>query len=116
MGSGSFGGAPPGSIEPHAFKGDIHLSVCERRWMSAVEEMLVGARYSPVSGGKWTRQPNGGTRGTACSTFQSHPVCAGGDVEHVHPPLQNVLNLLKTSLRETIRLTYRADGDRPGRC
>lgn len=104
-------------IEPHAFKGDIHLSVYERRWMSMVEEILgVGTRYwLIVSGGKldftakwWDPRRfqqvvdhfKGRIQFVQC-----------GDAEHVHPPLQGVLNLVgKTSLRETIRLTYRADG------
>lgn len=104
-------------IEPHAFKGDIHLSAQEKRWMSQVEEVKgVGTRFwIIVSGGKldftakWW-DPDRFQQ--VVDHFKDRILFVQcGEAVHKHPPLKNTLNLIgKTDLRQVIRLVYHADG------
>jgi ADP-heptose:LPS heptosyltransferase len=104
-------------IEPHAFRGDVHLSDLEKSWMSQVEEIEgIGARFwIIVSGGKrdytakwWDPDRaqqvvdhfRGRIRFVQC-----------GEGGHHHPRLQNVIDLVgKTDLRQMVRLMWHADG------
>lgn len=104
-------------IEPHAFKGDIHLSLRERRWMSQVEEIRgVGSRFwIIVSGGKldFTAKWWDPARfQEVIDHYQGRILFAQcGEAEHHHPRLKNVVDLVgKTSLRQIVRLMYHADG------
>ncbi len=104
-------------ILPHAFKGDLHLSLHEKRWMSQVEEMKgLGTRFwIIVSGGKldftakWWHPER---FQNVVDHFKDRILFVQcGESEHCHPPLRNVLNLVgKTTLREAVRLVYNADG------
>ncbi len=104
-------------IEPHGFKGDIHLSAAEKRWMSQVEEVRgIGTRFwIIVNGGKmdftakwWDPE--------RCQQVVDHfkdrlLFVQCGEGKHHHPPLKGVLNLVgKTDLRQFVRLVYHADG------
>jgi len=104
-------------IEPHAFKGDIHLSAYERRWMSQVEEMNgIGTRFwIIVSGGK-TDYTAKWWDPDRCQQVVDHfkgriIFVQCGEASHHHPPLTNVINLIgKTDLRQIVRLVHHADG------
>ena len=105
------------NIEPHAFKGDIHISNLEKSWMSQVEETEGrGTRFwIIVSGGKndftakwWDPDRaqqvvdhfGGRIRFVQC-----------GENGHYHPRLKNVIDLVgKTDLRQLVRLMWHADG------
>ncbi len=105
------------AIQPHAFKGDVHLSAAEKSWMSQVEEIEgLGARFwIIVNGGKWDytakwwdpdrmQQVVDHFRGRI-----SFVQC--GEADHCHPQLTGVLDLVgKTDLRQMVRLMYHADG------
>ncbi len=105
------------NIEPHAFKGDVHIAPREKRWLSQVEETEgLGARFwIIVSGGKrdftakwWDPDRaqqvvdhfRGRIRFVQC-----------GEGGHHHPKLNNVVDLVgKTDLRQLVRLMWHADG------
>jgi ADP-heptose:LPS heptosyltransferase len=105
------------NIEPHHFKGDLHLSVVEKRWMSQVEEIEgLGARFwIIVSGGKldftakWW-DPERAQR--VVDHFQGRiRFVQCGEANHHHPRLQGVMDLIgKTDLRQMVRLMWHADG------
>lgn len=71
-------------IEPTEFKGDIHLSEDERRWMSQVQEItrmpvpfwIVGAGGKFDFTAKWW--PGGPLPAGGGSLRGAHPLCAGG--------------------------------------
>jgi len=107
-------------IKAHAFRGDIHLTLQEKNWMSQVDE-ITGMQGTPfwiiVSGGKsdftnkhWDPQ--------RCQQVVDHFkgriqfVQAGArDDGHNHPPLKNVIDLRgRTDLRQATRLMYHAEG------
>lgn len=105
------------AIPPGPFKGDIHLSDDERRWMSQVEESLgTGARYwIVVAGGKfdftakwWAPERYQEVVDHFAGRIQFVQV---GEKGHHHPPLRGVLDLRgKTDLRQLVRLVHHADG------
>ncbi len=105
------------TIEPHAFKGDIHLSRDERRWMSQIEETQgLGARFwIIVSGGKFDFtckwwDPDRSQRVVDHFAGRIRFVQCGEGGHH-HPRLRNVIDLVgKTSLRQAVRLMWHADG------
>ena len=104
-------------IEPHAFKGDIHLSAKEKSWMSQVEEIEgIGARFwIIVSGGKsdFTAKWWDPLRAQqVVDHFQGRiRFVQCGEAGHHHPKLRNVVDFVgKTGLRQMIRLMYHADG------
>lgn len=104
-------------IQPHAFKGDIHLSDEEKGWMSQVEEIEgLGTRFwIIVSGGKhdFTAKWWDPAR---CQQVIDHfqgtiQFVQCGEASHHHPPLKGVLDLRgKTDLRQMVRLMYHSDG------
>jgi len=105
------------SIEPHAFKGDIHLSKLEKSWMSQVEEIAgLGTRFwIIVSGGKrdftakwWDPLRAQQVVDHFAGRIQFVQCGEGG---HHHPKLSGVIDLVgKTNLRQMIRLMWHADG------
>jgi cephalosporin hydroxylase/ADP-heptose:LPS heptosyltransferase len=104
-------------IEPHAFKGDIHISDLEKSWMSQVEETEgLGARFwIIVSGGKWDYTAKWWDPERAqqvVNHFQGRiRFVQCGEAGHYHPRLQNAVDLVgKTDLRQLVRLMYHADG------
>ncbi len=107
-------------IKPHAFRGEIHLTEQEKNWLSQVDEITgtPGTRFwIIVSGGK-TDFTNKWWDPERCQAVVDHFMgrllfvqCGSSGPGHVHPPLQNVINLVgKTDLRQTIRLMYHAGG------
>jgi ADP-heptose:LPS heptosyltransferase len=104
-------------IPPTAFKGDIHLSALERRWMSQVEETEgLGARFwIIVSGGKrdFTAKWWDPDRAQAVvDHFRGRlRFVQCGEASHHHPRLRGVIDLVgKTDLRQLVRLMWHADG------
>lgn len=107
-------------IQPHAFKGDVHLSPEEKDWRSQIDEMtgVSGTRFwIMVSGGKkdFTAKWWDPVRAQAVvDHFRGRLLfvqCGEGGDHHVHPPLAGVLDLVgKTDLRQMVRLMYHADG------
>jgi hypothetical protein len=103
--------------QPHAFKGDIHLSAEECGWMSQVEE-IVGAPlpfWLIAAGGKFDYT----AKWWAFERYQAvvrHftgriTFVQIGELGHYHPPLEGVIDLRgKTDLRQLVRLTYHASG------
>lgn len=105
------------AIRPTLFHGDIHLSAQEKSSISPVEAMVGRAvpYWIVVAGGKrdftikwWDHQ--------RCQRVVDH--FAGqiqfvqvGAAEHEHPALRGVIDLRgKTTMRELVRLVYRAQG------
>jgi ADP-heptose:LPS heptosyltransferase len=108
------------NIQPHAFKGDIHLRDQEKEWMSQVDEATgkPGTRFwIIVSGGKtdytnkwWDPKRFQDVVDHFKGRIQFVQVGAEGE-GHVHPLLDNVINFVgKTDLRQMVRLMYHADG------
>ena len=108
------------SIKPSLFKGDIHLSNVEKSWMSQVEEItkeLPTRFWIIVSGGKkdfTAKWPDSDRLQKVVDHFRNRILfvqCGESGVQHEHPPLKNVINLVgKTDLRQMVRLMYHADG------
>ena len=107
-------------IKPHAFKGDIHLSDQEKRWMSQVEEItkqLPTRFWIIVAGGKndFTAKWWDPARAQAVvNHFKGRILfvqCGATESNHKHPKLEHVVDLVgKTDLRQMVRLMYHADG------
>lgn len=104
-------------IEAGAFRGDVHLSVEERGWMSQVEEREGrGVRYwIIVSGGKrdFTAKWWDPARYQAVVDHFAGRIrfVQVGEAGHAHPPLRGVLDLRgQTTLRQLVRLVHHADG------
>jgi hypothetical protein len=105
------------TIQPHAFKGDIHISEREKGWHSQVEELEgFGARFwIIVSGGKsdFTAKWWDPAR---CQEVVDHfrgriRFVQCGEGGHHHPKLKNVIDLVgKTDLRQLVRLVWHSDG------
>jgi ADP-heptose:LPS heptosyltransferase len=107
-------------IRPHAFKGDIHLSKEEKRWMSQIDELTgqTNTRFwIMVAGGKqdftakwWDPE--------RCQQVVDHfrdrilfVQCGASGNNHTHKSLNGVIDLLgKTDLRQMVRLMHHADG------
>ncbi len=104
-------------IQPTNFKGDIHFSIEEMRWMSQVHEIT--GEDTPfwviVAGGK----ADGTTKWWSTERWQKVVdhfrgkilFVQVGDLEHHHPKLKGALDLRgKTNLRQLVRLVYHAQG------
>jgi ADP-heptose:LPS heptosyltransferase len=105
------------NIEPHAFKGDIHISAQEKSWISQIEETEGrDARFwLIVNGGKndftakWW-DPDRAQQVVDHFRGQIRFVQCGEN-HHSHPRLKNVIDLVgKTDLRQLVRLMWHADG------
>lgn len=99
------------------FRGDLHLSIDERTWMSQVEETCgPGQRFwIIVSGGKkdFTIKWWDHARYQAIvDHFKGRILFVQvGEASHAHPALDGVLDLRgKTDLRQLVRLVYHAEG------
>ena len=104
-------------IKPTAFRGDIYISDEERRDRSLVHQILGEDRpfWIITSGGKYdfTNKWWDPTRyQEVVDHFKGKILFVQvGKLDHHHPPLEGVLNLLgKTSLRELVRLVYHSQG------
>ncbi len=107
-------------IKPHAFRADVHLNEQEKQWISQVDEItgVAGTRFwIIVSGGKkdFTAKWWDPARSQeVVDHFRDRLMfvqCGAGEDWHVHPPLQNVIDLRgQTDLRQMVRLMYHADG------
>jgi ADP-heptose:LPS heptosyltransferase len=104
-------------IEPTEFKGDIHLSEEEKRWMSQVQEItrmpvpfwIVGAGGKFDFTAKWWPVER---YQQVVEHFAGRILFVQvGEKHHHHPPLRGVLNLMgQTNLRQLIRLMHHAQG------
>ncbi len=104
-------------IEPTEFKGDIHLSETERRWINQVQEItrvplpfwIVGAGGKYDFTAKWWPVER---YQQVVEHFAGRILFVQvGEKHHHHPPLHGVLDLRgKTNLRQMIRLMHHAQG------
>ena len=98
------------------FKGDIHISAQEKRWMSQVEELgFRGQFWIMMAGGKYdftAKWWNPDFYQEVVDHFQGRiQFVQCGEAGHWHPPLKGVINLIgKTDTRQFVRLMYHADG------
>ena len=105
------------SIEPTAFKGDIHLSAQEKSWMSQVQEMvgedipfwIVNAGGKRDFTAKWWDHAR---YQQVVNHFRGRiQFVQVGESGHYHPALQGVIDLRgKTDVRQFVRLMYHAQG------
>lgn len=104
-------------IHPTAFKGDIHLSENERRWISQVHEIIKVDEpfWIVVNGGKsdytakwWSPE----RMQEVVDHFKDQVRWVQvGETCHHHPPLNHVVDLRgKTDLRQLVRLVYHSVG------
>jgi len=104
-------------IEPTEFKGDIHLSEEEKRWMSQVQEItrmpvpfwIIGAGGKFDFTAKWWPAER---YQQVVDHFAGRILFVQvGEKHHHHPALNGVLDLRgKTNLRQLIRLMHHAQG------
>lgn len=104
-------------VRPTAFKGDIHLSEEERRWISQVHEITKADEpfWIVVNGGKtdftakwWSPLRMQEVIGHFKNEIRWVQV---GGAEHHHPPLEGAIDLRgKTDLRQLVRLVYHSAG------
>ena len=104
-------------IEPTEFKGDIHLSADERRWMSQVQEITkipvpfwivaAGGKYDFTA--KWWANER---YQEVVDHFAGRILFVQvGEKGHHHPGLRGVLDLRgKTDIRQLVRLVHHAQG------
>lgn len=98
------------------FKGDIHLSDNEKRWMSQIEELGIKDDFWLVyAGGKYDfscKWWNPDRYQEVIDHFKGRITFVQvGESKHWHTPLKNCINLVgKTDLRQLIRLTYHSVG------
>lgn len=103
-------------IPPTEFKGDIHFSDLEKKWISQVQEtgnkkpfwiMCAGGKFDFTS--KWW---NPDKWQKVVDHFKDKILFVQtGKREHFHPKLSNVVDLVgKTNLRQYIRLFYHSIG------
>lgn len=104
-------------VQPTLFKGDIHLTVQEKAWISQVQELTV----EPVpfwivnAGGKFDftiKWWDPRRYQQVVDHFRGKVLFVQvGENKHHHPPLEGVLDLRgKTDLRQLVRLTHHAQG------
>lgn len=98
------------------FRGDIHLSDQEKRWMSQIEEMDIKDKFWIVMAGgkydftaKWWDPAN---YQKVVDHFKNKLLFVQcGEAHHFHPKLNNVIDLIgKTNTRQFIRLVYHSSG------
>lgn len=107
-------------IQPHAFKGDIHLTEKEKGWRSQMDEItgMSDTRFwIIVAGGKkdYTAKWWDPARyQEVIDHFKDRILfaqCGAGRDNHAHSRLQGVVDLVgKTDLRQLVRLMYHAEG------
>ena len=104
-------------IPPGPFKGDIHLSANEKRWISQVQEITREPVpfWIIVAGGKndfTIKWWDSARWQQVVDHFRGRILFVQvGEAKHVHPPLRGVLDLRgKTKLRQLVRLVYHAQG------
>lgn len=104
-------------IRPTAFKGDIHLSENEKRWMSQVQEVtrIPVPFWIMVAGGKFdltAKWWDVGRMQAVVDHFRGKILFVQvGEDHHYHPRLRGVFDLRgKTGLRQLVRLMHHAQG------
>jgi ADP-heptose:LPS heptosyltransferase len=98
------------------FKGDIHISETEARWMSAIEEMGIRENFWIMMAGgkndftaKWWNPESYQKVVDAMQGKALFVQC--GQESHFHKPLEGVINLIgKTNIRQFVRLMYHSEG------
>lgn len=103
-------------IEQGDFKGDIHISNLEKRWISQVEEMGINKKFWIIlAGGKYdftAKWWNPNEYQKVIDYFKYKILFVQcGEAGHFHPNLNGVVNLIgKTDTRQFIRLVYHSSG------
>jgi ADP-heptose:LPS heptosyltransferase len=104
-------------ITPTAFKGDIHLSVTEKSWVSQLQEITGDCVpfWIVTSGGKFDytiKWWDVARYQAVVDHFRGRVLFVQvGELKHYHPPLTGVVDLRgKTDLRQLVRLVYHAQG------
>jgi len=103
-------------IKATKFKGDIHLSDEEKKWISQVEELGIKKNFwIIVAGGKFdftAKWWNPDYYQEVVNHFKGKITFVQcGQKEHWHPKLKGVINLIgETNLRQFIRLIYHSSG------
>lgn len=104
-------------IQPQAFKGDLHLGVEERSWMSQVEELTGENRpfWLVAAGGKFDYTAKWwdiDRYQAVVDHFAGRILFVQiGELAHYHPKLDGVFDLRgKTNLRQLVRLVYHSAG------
>lgn len=98
------------------FRGDIHLSLQEKSWLSQVEETGFRGRFWIVmAGGKYdftAKWWNPAFYQEVVDYFRGDILFVQcGQADHWHPRLSGVLDLIaQTSIRQFVRLVHHADG------
>ncbi len=98
------------------FRGDIHLSLLEKSWMSQVEETgFDGPFWILVAGGKYdftAKWWNPDAYQKVVDHFRGRiQFVQCGEESHWHSPLDGVIDLIgKTDIRQFVRLMYHAAG------
>ena len=104
-------------IKPIAFRGDIHLSLAEKSWISQVREIT--GEDTPFwiicAGGKFDftiKWWDSHRYQQVVDYFRGKILFVQvGAAEHHHPPLAGVIDLRgKTNLRQLVRLVYHSQG------
>lgn len=105
------------TVAPTIFRGDIHLTLQEKAWMSQVEEIVrvPVPFWIVVAGGKQDytiKWWDVARYQTVVDHFAGRVLFVQvGEAGHRHPPLRGVLDLRgKTDLRQLIRLVHHAQG------
>jgi ADP-heptose:LPS heptosyltransferase len=105
------------NIRPTAFKGDIHLTAQEKRWISQLQEqweedipfwiIVAGGKYDFTI--KWWEHRR---FQRVVNHFRGKIAFVQvGERNHNHPPLEGAVDLRgKTDLRQLVRLMYHAQG------
>jgi ADP-heptose:LPS heptosyltransferase len=98
------------------FKGDIHLSDKEKKWLPQVEEETQEPTkyWIIISGGKFDYTAKWWSPHRCQDVidyFDDITWVQMGEKKHSHPPLKNVIDMRgKTNLRQAIRMVYHASG------
>ena len=98
------------------FRGDVHLTSEEKRWMSQVQELGVsGEFWIIIAGGKYdftAKWWNPERFQQVVDHFRGRiQFVQCGHSSHWHPRLENVIDLVgKTDIRQFVRLMYHASG------
>ena len=103
-------------IEQGDFKGDIHISNLEKKWISQIEEMGINKKFWIIlAGGKYdftAKWWNPIEYQKVVDHFKGKILFVQcGESGHFHPNLSGVINLIgKTDTRQFIRLVYHSSG------
>lgn len=103
-------------IQQGDFKGDIHISNLEKKWINQIEEMGIKRKFWIImAGGKYdftAKWWNPNEYQKVVDHFKDKILFVQcGEADHFHPRLNGVIDLIgKTDTRQFIRLVYHSSG------